>query len=250
MTASPRIAIVGDVHGCIEELDELLERLALRPGVDRLVMVGDLLDRGPDPVAVLRRARQLGAEVVLGNHEEKHLRYRRHEVARGRDPRKRNPMQPFTEERIAQHRALSHEDWRYIESWPSWLRLPGGFAVVHAGLEPRWPLDRQRPSIVCRVRDVDSTGSMATSGDPRVPSPGSVPWALRWPGPESIVYGHHVHGLETPRVDRPRADVECWGIDTGCVFGGRLTAPVLPDREIVQVPARRAYLPLHRDVLD
>lgn len=245
-----RIVVVGDVHGCLEELDELVRAVGLRVGRDRLVLVGDLLDRGPDPVGVVRRARELGAEAVLGNHEEKHLRYRRHEQRRAADPRYRNPMRALSEERLAQHLALDRDDWRWIEALPGWQRLPGGWLVVHAGFEPRWPLDRQRERIVVRVREVDARGRFVSTGDPRVPAPGSVPWATRWPGPESVLYGHHVHGLDAPRVDRPAPGVECWGLDTGCVFGGRLSALVLPSRELVQVPARRAYADLDREDLD
>ena len=76
-----RTIVVGDVHGCLEELDELLSRLEVGPS-DRLVLAGDLMDRGPDPVGVVRRARERGALAVLGNHDEKHLRFARHEAKR------------------------------------------------------------------------------------------------------------------------------------------------------------------------
>ncbi|HEX8909086.1 MAG TPA: metallophosphoesterase, partial [Anaeromyxobacteraceae bacterium] len=62
---SVRTIVVGDVHGCLEELDELLRLVELRPGFDRLVFVGDLLDRGPDSLGVVRRARELRARSVL-----------------------------------------------------------------------------------------------------------------------------------------------------------------------------------------
>jgi hypothetical protein len=72
------------------------------------------------------------------------------------------------------------------------------------------------------------------------------PWATRWPGPESIIYGHHVHGLDEPRVDVPCAGVRCVGLDTGCCYGGRLSALVLPAEEIVSVQARARYAPRPR----
>jgi hypothetical protein len=73
---------------------------------------------------------------------------------------------------------------------------------------------------------------------------GVEPWAARWSGPQSVVYGHMVHDLTTPRIDRPADDVWCYGIDTGCCFGGHLTALILPERRLVQVPAERAYAEL------
>lgn len=245
-----RAIVVGDVHGCLDELDELVRTVEYRPGRDRLVLAGDLVDRGPDPVGVVRRARELGAEAVLGNHEEKHLRYRRHELRCVREPGYRNPMKSMPEERLAQHRALSEDDWRWLESLPAWMRAARGWLVVHAGFEPRWRLAQQRTPVIVRIRDVDESGKYVSSGDPRVPVPGSVPWATRWAGRENVVYGHNVHGLAEPRVDRAASGVECWGIDTGCVFGGRLTALVLPAREVVQVPARREYVSLDREELD
>ncbi|MDQ3036473.1 MAG: metallophosphoesterase [Myxococcota bacterium] len=250
MIVSGRILVVGDVHGCLDELDELLRVAEHRPGRDRLVLVGDLVDRGPDPVGVVRRARGLGAEAVLGNHEERHLRYRRHELRRAREPGYANPMRAFEEGRLAQHQALSSDDWRWLEALPAWLRLPGGWLVVHAGFEPRRALADQKTPVIVRIRDVDDRGKFVAGEDPRERVPGSVPWATRWRGPESVVYGHHVHGFQAPRIDRPAPDVECWGIDTGCVFGGRLTALVLPEREVIQVPARREYVSYDRAELD
>ncbi|AKF08786.1 metallophosphoesterase [Sandaracinus amylolyticus] len=247
---SVRCIVVGDVHGCLDELDELLRVVQHRPGRDRLVLAGDMLDRGPDPVGVVRRARAIGAEAVLGNHEEKHLRYRRHEQRRTREPEYRNPMREMPEERLAQHLALSGDDWRWIGALPAWKRLPGGWLVVHAGFEPRRTLAEQKTPVIVRIRDVDERGKFVSTGDPRERPPGSVPWATRWSGPESVIYGHHVHGLAEPRVDRPREDVACWGIDTGCVFGGRLTALILPTCEVVQVPARREYVAIDREEID
>jgi hypothetical protein len=235
-----RTIVVGDVHGCLEELDDLLRLVALRPGFDRLVFVGDLLDRGPDPVGVVRRARQLGAASVLGNHEEQHLRWARHEAWRKHDPEHRNPVRPFSAQRLAEHNRLSPEDLAWLSALPPVLRLDGGWAVVHGGLSPRRRLDAQARSEVIRLRLVDAEGRMAT-GARGVPPPGVASWATRWPGPESVIYGHHVHGLDEPRVDEPAPGVRCVGLDTGCCYGGRLSALLLPMEEIVSVRARAVY---------
>ena len=75
-------------------------------------------------------------------------------------------------------------------------------------------------------------------------------WTSKWIGPDNVVYGHAVHSLKSPRVDRPVPGVECWGIDTGCCFGGRLTALCIETREIVQVDAREKYADLKREIIE
>ncbi len=235
-----RTIVIGDVHGCLEELDELLRLVELRAGFDRLVFVGDLLDRGPDPIGVVRRARELGAASVLGNHEDKHLRWARHEAWSRHDPAHHNPVRPFSAERLAEHRRLSRNDLAWIAALPTVLRLDGGWAVVHGGLSPRRKLDAQVHDEVIRLRIVDEAGHVAGRARGEL-TRGLAHWATRWPGPESVVYGHHVHGLAVPRVDEPAPGVRCVGLDTGCCYGGRLSALLLPAEEIVSVPARETY---------
>jgi hypothetical protein len=253
--AGPRTIVIGDVHGCREELEELLQATGPGPG-DRLVFLGDLLDRGPDPVGVLQRVRALGAECVLGNHEQKHLRYAAHEARRSSDPRYRNPMRPFDPKRAAEHAALTHEDLLWLASLPRWIPLgPGsarperslagrrgavdGWVAVHGGLVPGVPLSAQPPDWAVKLRYVDAQGRPATreAGDAGVP--GVRRWAEAWTGPDSVVYGHFPAGGLEPRRDEPRPGVVCMGIDTGCVYGGALTALVLPSGDVVQVPSRQ-----------
>jgi len=237
----PRTIIIGDVHGCLEELDELLDRLGPCAG-DRLVFLGDLMDRGPHPVGVLRRVRGLGAECVYGNHEDRHVRWARHEAKRRAKPGYANPMKSMSEQDRRANAALTDEEVAWMAALPSWIEL-GDFVAVHAGFEPRRSLEAQKRAAVCRVRWVDADGRMRGDDDPRVQPVGTTRWAERWPGPASVVYGHHVMDLREPRIDRPAPSVEHWGIDTGCCYGGRLSALVLPERELVQVNARRAYVP-------
>lgn len=235
-----RTIVVGDVHGCLDELDDLLRLVELRAGFDRLVFVGDLLDRGPDPIGVLRRARELGGHSVLGNHEATHLRWARHEAWRRRDPSHRNPVRPLPPERLADHRRLTASDLAWLAALPAVLRLDRHWAVIHGGLSPRRRLDAQVPDEVIRMRLVDGEGNMVAQRRATIP-PHLAPWATRWVGPESIIYGHHVHGLDEPRVDEPAPGVRCVGLDTGCCYGGRLSALVLPCEEIVSVHARAPY---------
>ncbi len=240
-----RTIVVGDVHGCLEELDELLATLQVRAGVDRLIFAGDLVDRGPDPVGVVRRVRELGAPCVRGNHEEKHLRWARHEAKRRADATHKNPMR-MSEDRQAQHAALGEASLAWLAALPLTIPLddaePGvPWVVVHAGFEPGRPVAKQHERIVVRVRFLDEAGRMLGIRGAGDEPPNAIRWATRWTGPESVIYGHAVLGMEAPRRDEPKPGVTCMGIDTGCCFGGRLTAFVLPGREIVQVAAQRAY---------
>lgn len=231
-----RTLIVGDVHGCLTELDELLRTAAFDARRERLVLTGDLLDRGPESVGVLRRVRELGAISVLGNHEQQHLwRSARasRDLARARPTRAGGAMSL----------ALSIDDLAWLASLPRWLRLDGLWVVVHAGFEPGVAIERQEPEVTQRIRFVDAGGSWAhLDADGNAP-PGSRYWASAWDGVERVVYGHHIHGLATPRVDEPRPGVTCIGIDTGCCVGGRLTALILPSLEFVQVQSRRPPTP-------
>jgi hypothetical protein len=244
-----REIVIGDVHGCLEELDELLRVVEYREGQDRLVFCGDLVDRGPDPVGVVRRVRELGAECIMGNHEEKHVRWAGWQAKLRSGEVEKVPMQ-FSEKRLAEHNALSEEDMAFILAMPKMLRLNSDWIVVHAGFEcDGTPPEDQKLSRVCRIRDLDVKGKKARNKeDFFAAAPGSVPWATAWKGPENVIYGHAVHSLVEPRVDNPTHDVNCFGIDTGCVYGGSLTALIIhPDNpshlrtSLARVKAKRQY---------
>jgi hypothetical protein len=238
MPGPRRTLVVGDVHGCLAELEELLGAAGYTPGEDRLVLLGDLLDRGPDPVGVLRRVRALGAECVLGNHEEKHLRYAAHEARRREDPGYRNPMRRFDAKRADEHARLGRDDLLWLAQLPRMISLGNGWVAVHAGFVPGLRLAAQPPDWTIRLRYVDAAGGPVPRARGDAGEPGVRPWAEAWTGPESVVYGHFPHRLDLPKRDEPSPGVVCLGIDTGCVYGGRLTALVLPGAEIVQVPSR------------
>ena len=238
MKDTRRTLVVGDVHGCLTELDELLAAAGYAPGRDRLVFLGDLLDRGPDPIGVLRRVRELGAECVLGNHEEKHLRYAAHEARRRADPAYRNPMPPFQARRAAEHSRLTRDDLLWLASLPRVIALGRNWVAVHAGFVPHVRVNAQPPEWTIRLRYVDGAGAPAPRKRGDAGEPGVRRWPEAWTGPASVVYGHFPQRLDRPRRDEPAPGVACMGIDTGCVYGGHLTALVLPGEEIVQVRSR------------
>jgi len=213
-----RTIVVGDVHGCIDELEQLLAEAAPGRG-DRLVFVGDLVAKGPDSPAVVQLARERGALGVRGNHEAHLLRFRQPDDGG-------KPLKPL-HRAVAQ--ALSEADWAYLESLPLTLPLPEHQAlVVHAGLVPGVPLERQAPDWLMNLRSLDDDGRPSRRVDD------GEPWARRWRGPPHLIFGHDaVRGLQQER----------WatGLDTGCVYGRRLTALLLPEWRLLSVAARRVW---------
>jgi hypothetical protein len=213
--------VVGDVHGCVEELEELL-RIA-GSGRD-VVLVGDLVGKGPDSSGVLALVRSIGARSVRGNHDQHLIRW--HEaVARGdTEPKLSDAQREVAEE-------LDQDDFAFLCSLPYFIRLEDeGAVVVHAGLVPGVSLDAQEPEHMLTLR------SFRRDGSPSKRVEGGVPWASCWPGPELVVFGHDaVRGLQ----QYPHAV----GLDTGCVYGGELTGYLLPERRLVSVPANREWSP-------
>jgi hypothetical protein len=204
----PRTVIVGDLHGCAAELEDLLEAVGFEQPSDRLVLVGDVVARGPDSHRAMDLVRLLDATWVRGNHEQKLIAAHRRGKSLGPDHR-----------RLA--REFSKEDWALIESTPLWLDLPDhGLRVVHAGVVPGVQFGKTPQEALLRIRTAPKWGhwSRATEGGPL--------WGSRYAGPPHVVFGHNA-----------RTEPQLWpwatGIDTGCVYGGRLTALVLAAGEIV-----------------
>lgn len=234
--APGRTIAVGDVHGCLPELLALVEAVRWRPGVDRLVLLGDLLDRGPDPIAAVQWARRNGVECLLGNHEEKHLRWELHEARRREQPRHVNPVR-MSPEAVDAHARLTSDDLSWVAALPRAAVLGNGWVAVHGGLLPGRPLALQPPDWLVRLRYLDDTGKPVSRYRGERGDPGVRRWPEAWRGPYSVVYGHHAR--EEVVVDACGDGVRCVGIDTGCVYGGKLTAFVLPAGEVVQVPRTR-----------
>lgn len=250
-----QIVVVGDIHGCLEEFDELLKKIQYNKEQMRLVLLGDLMDRGPDPVGCVRRAREMKLECVMGNHEEKHLRWHKHEKKR-LETGKANPMRHMAAEAMAANEALNDQDWTYLKNLPVKIQLDEKWWAVHAGCEPRYTLEKQDPKQIMRVRYVNADGIAQSLNHDLSQPEGTVYWTELWRGPESIIYGHCVHNLEEPRWDyspyKGRDGVSCLGVDTGCCFGGKLTAAIFKEPEglhvigeksidFVQVKAKKNY---------
>jgi hypothetical protein len=213
--------VIGDVHGCIDELEALLTKAGHRAG-DDVVFVGDLVAKGPDSPSVVGLARALGARCVRGNHDEEVLRCVR-ALRAGEEPERAKKTHRLVAE------ALSPEDAAYLEATPFFLDLaPFGVWVVHAGVRAGVSLSEQHPNELMTMRSIRSDGTISA----RL-SEGEL-WAARYPGPAHVLFGHDaITGLQR--------HAHATGLDTGCVYGHQLTALILPERRLVQVDAKRAY---------
>jgi hypothetical protein len=210
-----RTIIIGDVHGCRAELEDLLDAVAFASG-DRLVFVGDLVARGPDSLGVLDIARRTGATVVRGNHEQKLLDWRRARTEWMRGEAAAKPPIGRMHRDIA--RSLRPVDWTLLETSPLFFDLPEhSLRVVHAGVVPGVPMEAQSPQTLMRIRTVRVPRA---KGSEKRGKANNVLWGARYEGPPHIVFGHNA---------APGLQLHPWatGLDTACVYGGRLTAMVL-----------------------
>lgn len=235
--------IIGDVHGCYDELLALLTRLgygirpqgspAVGPVVDvpdarKLVLLGDLADRGPLVPEVFRLAMSMVGEgkalCLPGNHDNKLLR-----KLKGRDVQIKHGLAESLVQLAAEPPALCDEIRRFLESLPSHYVLDEGRLVVaHAGMKEEMQGSESRAAYEFALYG-DTTGETDEFG-----LPVRLNWGASYRGPAMVVYGH------TP-VPAPVWQGKTIDIDTGCVFGGRLTALRYPEAELVSVPAAHVY---------
>jgi len=242
--------IVGDVHGMAVELDALIT--TLNPSTDdTVIFVGDLVDKGDDSAGVVRFVRELAKThnvvVVEGNHEDKHRRFRTNLVAR---PEVAAKMAERQAELAEITDALSPEDVAFLDAAVPFHRISEhGILVVHGGIpanmdtfpatvEEARSLGGKRKRAfqhILRTRHVHhETGKMVQLGAETEADPF---WAETFDGR----FGHVVFGHE-PFMDGPGLFPHATGVDTGAVFGGRLTAMVVDEdgsRSFVSVPSRK-----------
>jgi Calcineurin-like phosphoesterase len=190
MIMSGRVIVCGDVHGCIDELKELVALVEYKPGKDRLVFVGDLVDRGPDPRACVRWVMDNGALAVRGNHEDKLVEFCRR--SKGRQPKP---------DRFVEWKSFTQEELEWMDKMPLWLDLGDGWLIVHGGFEPK-PLAEQKKDRVIRCRWVDEkTGEYV--GLQRVEVPDD--YAGEGVVTEGRKHRPHVSGSDSARAHTPEA---------------------------------------------
>ncbi|HEX2832764.1 MAG TPA: metallophosphoesterase [Thermoanaerobaculia bacterium] len=218
-----RLIFIGDIHGCFEELCELLDRVQPAKN-DLVVSVGDIVTKGYDPVQCLELWRERGYLAVQGNNEIKLL------------AQAIPLLRYFSDDPVVRRSDLV----KYIRSWPRAIDFPNaGVTAVHGGFLPDMRIDaetiEQEKDVIPELRWI-----RRKNGDWR-PIPkekkkkGDVLWAEKWNGDRFVVYGH------TP-LREPKFDERALGLDTGCVYGGKLTAAIYDGEwETVSVKAGNRY---------
>ena len=237
--------IIGDVHGCIQELHELLQVLGYardESGVwkhpaRRAIFLGDLVDRGPDSPQVLEDVMAMcaagAALCVPGNHDAKLL-----DKLRGRNVNLAHGLEETLQQLDNRDESFRTRAADFIDGLVSHYVLDGGTLVVaHAGLKESMQ-GRASGAVRSFCLYGETTGESDEWG-----LPVRYPWARDYKGRARVVYGH------TP-VARAEWLNHTLDIDTGCVFGGRLSALRYPELEQVSVAARREYAPSARPIFD
>ncbi|UQX03518.1 polynucleotide kinase-phosphatase [Streptomyces sp. RerS4] len=224
--------IIGDVHGCSSELETLLAKLGYRDGAHpdgrTAVFVGDLVDRGPDSPGVLRRVMGMvksgNALCVPGNHENKLGRY-----LKGSKVQRTHGLAETIEQLDREPEEFVKEVREFIAGLVSHYVLDGGRLVVcHAGLPEKYH-GRTSGRVRSHALYGETTGETDEFG-----LPVRYPWAEDYRGKAVVVYGH------TPVPDTTWINNTIC-LDTGAVFGGRMTALRWPERELVDVPAEKVW---------
>jgi len=185
LSKNPRVIVVGDVHGCVDELRDILKLADFRPG-DQVIFLGDLVAKGPDSVAVVKIAREIGARSVRGNHDFEVIRWWSAQM-NGLSSSVSVNMEHL---KIAQD--LDREDHEWLFNCPWFIRIPEmKYLLVHAGFVPGVDLYQQNPLLMMNMRSVLPNGIITNR------YVANSPWASYWKGPETVVYGHDAYrGLQ------------------------------------------------------
>ena len=247
-----KILIIGDVHGCLDELKLLIAKASKDHNEGKqfaaVILVGDLCNKGPFSSEVIRFVReQSHMYSIRGNHDNAAL-----EAALGDADR-------MAKERYAWVKDLTDQDVDWLASLPYTIRIPkemisrqskNDVLVVHAGLIPNVEMDEQDIKTMLTVRNLTPTYHDVRSKDPNTTTQtkykyynpeateqNPIPVAKTWVGPELVIFGHDAkRGIQI--------EEHAIGLDSGCVYGNKLTGIVFPEKELVSIEALKAYSPI------
>lgn len=210
--------IIGDIHGCFAELLQLLDKAGLSAG-DKIISLGDIVDRGPDSLPVVNFFRyNTHTDCVLGNHEFKHINLFWGNL-------KPAPSQILVIQKLS---TLEYAEMvNYFESMPVYCDLPEAI-VIHGMLEPDIPLEQQQKRVLIG----------ATAGELFMKKKYPKPWYEYHHGDKPIIAGHHDYsGIGQPLIIKDKIFL----IDTGCCYGKNLTALLLPEFRLISVKSLKNY---------
>ena len=217
MKKEPRKTFVfGDVHGCFKEFLALLKKLDYQAKTHRLISVGDIINRGPHSLEMLEWMQKEGVEMVRGNHEQAFI-----------DGIRNNTYLSPALQRLKKDMKKNLNKWiKWLSALPFYIEEED-FLVVHAGLVPEEHPKHSDPYLLMNIRTWDGKGEIIKSGF-------HPPWYSFYKKDKLVIYGHWANqGLNVRR--------NTIGLDTGCVYGYKLSGVLLPERKILQVPASKRY---------
>lgn len=234
------ILVVGDVHGCLDEL-KILHKVAVEENSGRdfehVILVGDLVNKGPKSAEVVKYCRSQkprGWLSIRGNHDNGAIK-----AALG-DPKQSGKSKYSWVDN------LNSEDVAYMTQLPYTIRIPGEYwgsdtvvndiLIVHAGLLPGVNLEDQTVETMVTVRNVENMGNGRYEYQAKETST-SVAWAKAWGGPEHIIFGHDAKR-------KLQLEPNATGLDTGACYGFELTGVILPENRRVSVKSLEEYCPI------
>lgn len=205
-----RTIFVGDIQGCYDEFLALLKKCHYNSKKDELILLGDMINRGSKSLDMMvHLLKHPEIKAVMGNHEYHFLRHIK-------KIKKRKSFNALEKEMKPKLDLIE----KYISKLPMFIESKEWIAV-HAGLEPGIHPSKSKDKFLCTVREIGANGE-------------SKPWFDYYFGRKWVFFGHwSMKGLVCERNLR--------GLDTGCVYGGRLSAWVFPDNKLVSVKAEKMY---------
>ena len=211
-----RIFVVGDVHGCFDEFMLLLKKAGYTSQHHRLILLGDLINKGPDSFKVLSWVREQKVETLMGNHELKFIKAVENDL-----------FLPLVLAKLQKNMGDELNNWlEWLKQWPVYIEEED-FLAVHGGLVPGEHPSESKKEYLLNIRYWDGTGQ--NMKDPAYPA-----WHELYTGSKLVVYAHWARqGLKIKN--------NSIGLDTGCVYGGQLTGLWLPDRTVIQVPSQQRF---------
>ncbi len=219
-----RVIVYGDIHGCLDELKKLREKIKPQKE-DREISVGDFLNKGADSYGTLKYIQAHSILSVRGNNEEKIIRFY-HEIKEGK-----LSFDDIRKSEASLIKSLTKEDIAFLESLPYYIKI-ANLTVVHGGIPEgvalKEPLSDYAKKWLTQLRFYDKDGNPLPF---RAFEERDKFWSEVYDGREGfVVFGHHP--FKEPKIDKFAI-----GIDTGCVYGGSLTAVAFPwinDRVFVE----------------
>lgn len=230
--------IISDVHGCRREFNQLLDKLNYDSQKHRVILVGDLIDRGPDPVGLVQQVQRMQLEVSRGNHEDKALNWRKAELRRKLTGEKNTAKPPSNTKTREEWEAFTNQDLDWLDNLPYSVHIKENWFCIHAGLESCNSFTKQNLEKMIRVRYLNKYGQAVNLKVDKSQPADTKFWAEMWEGKESIVFGHF--GVKEPTYFKNKNNT-CIALDTRCVYGGYLTAYNLERDEFIQIKAAKVY---------